>query len=144
MYIVTECTGLLRMSTLIVGKIPTRAFMAGKARLFYVISKMKSKRFMWIGVAGKAVVQFKVRFAFVTHGTLWNGIFAPGKMLCMAIQTGNFCLVFAAVTGNCSGLVLVALRTISYIKSYQFCSCILLGKNKRYCCNKNNSTQFSK
>jgi hypothetical protein len=39
-HIMTESTGLLSMGTFIVGKILARSLMAGKAGLFYVISKI--------------------------------------------------------------------------------------------------------
>jgi hypothetical protein len=98
---------------------------------------------MWIGVAGKTVFQLKMGYALMAHGTLRNGIFAPGKMLFMAIKTGNLCLMFAAVTGNCSGLVLVAFYTVGYLQVNKFRSCNLLGKNNQHCCRKDNSTQYS-
>ena len=42
--LVTEGTGLLGMGAFIVGKILAWAFMAGEARLFYIISQMQGQR----------------------------------------------------------------------------------------------------
>ena len=58
MYIMTESTGLLCMGTFIIGKILTRSFVAGKARIFYIIGKIEGKGLMGIGMTGKTVLQF--------------------------------------------------------------------------------------
>ena len=97
-YLMTERTGLLRMGALKIGKVLTWSFMAGKARLFYIIGKIQGKRLMGIGMAGKAVIQFKVGLTFMAHGASGYDILTPGRMLPMAVKTGNCCLVFAAVT----------------------------------------------
>jgi hypothetical protein len=99
-HLMTEGTGLLGMCTLIGGKILPRSLMACKAWLFYVIGKIQGKGLMGIGMAGKAVLQFKMGPALMTHGTFRNNIFSPGGMLTMAIETGYCCLMHPAVTGN--------------------------------------------
>ena len=65
--LMAERTGLLGMGALKIGKVLTWSFMAGKARLFYIIGKMQGKRLMGVGMAGKAILQFKMRLAFVAH-----------------------------------------------------------------------------
>jgi hypothetical protein len=131
------------MGAFIIGKVLSRALMTGKAGLFYIISKMKGKRFMRIGVAGKAVFQFKMGPPFVAHGAFRNDIFSPGRMLFMAIKTGNLCLMLSSVAGDRSRLILVAFYTVGHLQGNQFRSRNLLSKNKQYCCRKNYSTQFS-
>jgi hypothetical protein len=59
-YLVAESTELLGMSAFKVSKVLTRAFMACKARFFYISGKVQGKRFMGIGVASKTVLQFKM------------------------------------------------------------------------------------
>ena len=66
-YLVAECTGLLCMGALVIGKVLTWSFMAGKARLFYIIGKVQCKRLMGVGMAGKAILQFKMRHTFMAH-----------------------------------------------------------------------------
>jgi hypothetical protein len=119
------------MGAFIIGKVLSRALMTGKAGLFYIISKMKGKRFMRIGVAGKAVFQFKMGPPFVAHGAFRNDIFSPGRMLFMAIKTGNLCLMLSSVAGDRSRLILVAFYTVSHVQGNQFRSRNLLGKNKQ-------------
>jgi hypothetical protein len=63
---VTEGTVLLGMGGLVVSKILTRTFMAGKAGILNVVSKMQGQRFMRVGVTGQAVFQFKMRPALMT------------------------------------------------------------------------------
>ena len=99
-YFMAERTGLLRMGTLVIGEILTGAFVTGEARFFYVIGKMQGKWLMGIGMAGQAVLKFKMRSAFMAHRTFWYDIFPPGRMFTMAVKTGNRCLVLAAVTCN--------------------------------------------
>ena len=98
--LMAERTGLLCMGALKIGKILTWSFMAGKARLFDIIGKIQGKRLMGIGMAGKAVLQFKVGLAFMAHRASRYDIFTPGRMLPMAVKTGNCCLVFATVVRN--------------------------------------------
>ena len=50
-YLMTEGTGLLGMGTFKINKILSRAFMAGKAGLFYIIAKIQGKRLMGVRMA---------------------------------------------------------------------------------------------
>jgi hypothetical protein len=86
------------MSALIIDEVLAGSFMASETRFFYVISKLQVKRLMGIGMAGKAVLQFKMGPAFMAHRAFRYDIFPPGRMLAMAIKAGNRCLVHAAVT----------------------------------------------
>ncbi len=134
MHLVTECTELLGMGAFIVGKVLSRAFMACKARLFYIIGKMQGKRFMGIGVAGKTVFQLEMGPTLVAHGALRYDILAPGRMFAVAIKTCHLCLVLPSVAGDRSRLILVTFCTVGHVQGNQFRSCNLLGKNKQYCC----------
>jgi hypothetical protein len=66
-YLVAERAGLLCMSAFIIGKVLAWSFMAGKTRLFYIIGKVQGKRLMGVGMAGKAILKFKMRHAFMAH-----------------------------------------------------------------------------
>lgn len=57
-HLMTEGTELFCMGTFIIGKILTRSFVAGKARIFYIIGKIEGKGLMGIGMTGKTVLQF--------------------------------------------------------------------------------------
>ena len=46
MHLMAERTGLLSMGTRIIGEILSRALMAGKTRLFYIIGKVQGQGFM--------------------------------------------------------------------------------------------------
>ena len=116
-YLMTERTGLLCMGALIIDEVLTGSFMTGEARFFYVISKLQVKRLMGIGVAGKAVFQFKVGLSLMTHGTLRNDVLTPGWMFCVTVKTGNCCLVFAAIIGDRGGCILVTFYTVRNIQS---------------------------
>jgi len=54
---------------------------------------------MGVGVACQAVFQFKMGLAFMAHGALGDDILAPGRMLLVTVETGNFRPVPAAVAG---------------------------------------------
>ena len=121
MNIMAEGTGLLGMSANIVGKILSRTFMTGEARLLDIASKIQVKWFMWIGVAGKAIFQFKVRLALMAHGALGYDIFSPWRMLLMTIKTCDLGLVLTAVAGYGCRRILVALHTVCHIQGSQLC-----------------------
>jgi hypothetical protein len=111
-HIVTERTGLFSMRTFIVGEILSRSFMTGEAWFFYIIGKLKGKRFMGIGVAGEAVFQLEVGLSLMAHGAFRDDVLTPGRMFCVTVQAGNFCLVFAAVIGDGCGCILVTFYTV--------------------------------
>jgi len=134
-YLMAEGTELLRMGTLIIGKVLTGPFMAGKTGIFYIRGKIQGKWLMRIGMAAEAVVQFKMGLAFMAPGALRYDIFTPGRMLFMTIKTGNLCLVLAAVTGNCCRFICVTLDAVCHLEGNQFSFC-LMGISCHHCnCN---------
>ena len=98
MNLMAESTGLFSMGTFIIGKVLTWSFMTCEACIFYITRQVQCKWFMGIGVAAQAILQFKMGPVLMTHGTLRNNIFSPGRMLSVAIKTGNCCLVFSTTT----------------------------------------------
>jgi hypothetical protein len=97
--LVAEGTGLLRMGACIVGKILSRALMACKTRLLDISCQVKDKGFMRIGMAGKAIFQFKMGLPLMAHGALGDDIFSPWWMLLVTIKTRNHSLVLTTIAG---------------------------------------------
>jgi hypothetical protein len=120
-YLMAESTGLLGMGAYEVGKILSRTIMTGKARLLDITRQMEGKGFMWIGMAGKTIFQFKMGLPFMAHGALGYNIFSPWWMLLMTIKTCDRSLVLPTVAGYGCRRILVALHTVCHIQGSQLC-----------------------
>lgn len=138
--LMAEGTGFFGMGTFIVGEILARPLMAGKACILNIGSQVEGQWFMRVRVTGQAVLQFKMRPAFMTHGAFRDDILTPWRMLLVAVQTRNLGFMFAAVAGNGCRLILVTFDTVCHLKSntLRFGD---LGQNRQHstndeCCKK--------
>lgn len=113
---VAECTILLGVFARVIGKILSRAFMACQAGILYIRSKMQGQRLMGVGMAAEAVFKFEMGLSFMTLLAFRNNIFPPGRMLLVAVKTGYFRLMLAAVFGYGCRFILMALNTVRHLK----------------------------